>query len=158
MPSEALLVAPVDEARLFAINGDLYRIGAVRVERYDLVQASPPALEASGSPAGLTFVDLESTGGSLFVAVRGQGVREVLESLGVITLGAAPSPAHSAAALFAIPESGGERLWRAAGLAGAAEINTTKRVLTSCELRDADVSPADLLLVTGCGLEREVFP
>ncbi len=79
----------------------------------------------------------------------------------MFTLGATPSPAHPAAGLFAIPEAGGERLWRAAGLAGAAEIGSTKRVSTSCLLRDVVVvasDPTDVLLVTSCGLEREVLP
>jgi len=158
IPAESLLVASVAESRLFAHDGDLYRLGTARVERYDLPSAAPPVLTASGSPAGVTLVDLESAAGLLFVAARGQGERELVEAAGVFTLGATPSPAHPAAGLFAIPEAGGERLWRAAGLAGAAENASKKRALASCLLRDVVVSATDVLLVTGCGLEREVLP
>ncbi len=158
VPAESLLVANVAESRLLARDGDLYRLGTARVERYDLPPGLPPVPTATGSPAGVTITDLESAEGVLFVAARGQGARELVEAAGVFTLGAAPSPAHAAAGLFAIPEAGGERLWRAAGLAGAAENDSTKRTPTGCLLRDVVVSATDLLLVTGCGIEREVLP
>ena len=158
IPAESLLVANVAESRLFAHGGDLYRLGTASVERYDLPPGAPPVVVASGSPAGVTMTDLESADGGLFVAARGQGVRELVETTGVLTLAAAASPAHAAAGLFAIAEAGGERLWRAAGLAGAAENGSANRAPASCLLRDVVVSPTDLLLVTGCGLEREVLP
>lgn len=104
------------------------------------------------------MTDLQSADGELFVAARGQGVRELVEATGVLTLGAAPSPAHAAVGLFAIPEASGERLWRAAGLAGAAKHASQKRIAASCLLRDVVVSGTDVLLVTGCGVEREVLP
>ncbi|MEO8196126.1 MAG: carboxypeptidase regulatory-like domain-containing protein [Thermoanaerobaculia bacterium] len=158
VPAESLLVADVPESRLFARDGDLYRLGTARIERYDLAPGVPPVLAASGSPAGATLVDLESADSGLFVAARGQGVRGLFEATGVLTLGAAPSPAQPATGLFAIPEAGGERLWRAAGLGGAAENASTKRAPTSCLLRDVVVSATDVLLLTGCGIEREVLP
>jgi hypothetical protein len=156
--SESLLVANVAESRIFALAGDLYRIGAGRVERFDLSPSSPPALAAIGSPAGVTMIDLESAGGALFVAARGQGARELVETAGALTLRGAPSPAQAAAGLFMIPEAGGERLWRSAGLPGAVEVGSAKRAPTGCLLRDVVVSASDLLLLTGCGLEREVLP
>ncbi len=158
VPAESLLVANVAESRLFARGVDLYRLGTARVERFDLPPGAPPVLVASGSPAGVTMTDLESAGGALFVAARGEGARALIETTGVFTLGATPSPAHAAAGLFVIPEAGGERLWRAAGLPGAAEVGTAKHSPTSCLLSDVVVSATDLLLVTGCGIEREVLP
>ena len=158
VPAESLLVAKVAESRLFARASALYRLGTARIERYDLPPGLPPVLTATGSPAGVTMTDLESAESVLFVAARGQGARELVEAPGVFTLGAAPSPAHAAAGLFAIREAAGERLWRAAGLAGAEENDSTKRTPTGCWLRDVVVSANDLLLVTGCGVEREVLP
>ncbi len=158
IPTESLMVANFEESRLFAHAGDLYRLGTARVERYELPPGASPVQTASGAPAGVTMTDLQSADGELFVAARGQGVRELVEATGVLTLGAAPSPAHAAVGLFAIPEASGERLWRAAGLAGAAKHASQKRIAASCLLRDVVVSGTDVLLVTGCGVEREVLP
>ena len=161
LPAESLLVTSAPASRLLIRDGDLYRLGTARIERFDLALGAPPTLAASGSPAGAAMIDLESAEGALFVASRGQGVRQLFEASGVLTLGAAPSPGSAAAGLFALSEGGGERLWRAAGLAGAAAHDSTRRAPTGCHLRDVEVAVGgsnELLLLTGCGIEREVMP
>lgn len=160
-------VGAVAAPRLVVAGSTLWLLGDGVVRRYGLFAGQAPALAVAGSFPGLRATDVETFAGKTFGAFANQGVRELVENAGALSLGPAPTEVHPALALFRLPApGGGERLWWAEGLGGArtvlrsetpaagVELPILGRLAGRCAVRDLFVLAGDLYLLTDCGLER----
>jgi|CXWL01.1.fsa_nt_gi hypothetical protein len=153
--------------RLVVEGTTLWLVGEGAVYRYALTPGLAPALEASGSFPGVRATDVETFGGTPWLAVANQGLRALAQAGATLTLGAVPSELHPALALFRIPAPGGtERLWWAEGIGGAQTVLRTDtpvagvtlpvlgHLVSRCAVRDAAAVAGNLYLLTDCGIER----
>lgn len=160
--------------RLVITGPDLWLAGDGLLRRYAL-GGTAPVLGAAGSFSGKRVVDVESLGSEVWAAVRGEGPRQLAESAGALSLGAAPSPLRPVFGLFSLPGLNGpglngDRLWWAEGLGGARTVLRVEEPVAGrlvpvdgklgdgCLAYDGVVLSATggsrLLLATDCGVEE----
>ncbi len=175
LPTASVVLPAVAAPRLFVEGSELVLIGDGAAYLFDLTNSPAPAQLASGLFAGRRLVDFEQLpSGERWVAVAGEGAVPLLRSGAALSLGVAPFEPYPAFGLFRLPRAaapGGEQLWWAEGLGGAATLLSLDepapaffvphygRWPTYGLLRDAVRSGTRLYLLTDFALEAvEVQP